>query len=417
MIEIIKSWLIYYGLNETLSLYLSNILCILGIIFICFIANWITERFFLKTLHSYIKKTKTKWDDILWEKGVFHRLASIIPIIVIHGFAQVFPKYEVLIKRISFSLMIFIFLLAFNKFLNAINHIYNTYEISKLRPIKGYLQVVGITVYAIGIIIIISVLINRSPLILLSGIGAATAVFMLIFQNSILGLVASIQLTSNDMIQIGDWIEMPKYNADGDVLEISLHTVKVQNWDKTITTIPTHALISDSFKNWRGMQKSGGRRIKRSIYIDMTSIQFCTDEMLERYKNIEYIRDYLEDKIKEIDTHNSVYNEDRSNVVNGRHLTNIGTFRIYIYNYLKNHPKVHKDMPLMVRQLQPTENGLPLEIYVFSNDTAWVNYEAVQSDIFDHILAVISKFDLRIYQRPTGHDLKISSSTNSSNSL
>ena len=196
-----------------------------------------------------------------------------------------------------------------------------------------------------------------------------------------------------------------------------MHTVKVQNWDKTITTIPTHALISDSFKNWRGMQKSGGRRIKRSIYIDMTSIQFCTDEMLERYKNIEYIRDYLEDKIKEIDTHNSVYNEDRSNAVNGRHLTNIGTFRIYIYNYLKNHPKVHKDMPLMVRQLQPTENGLPLEIYIFSNDTAWVNYEAVQSDIFDHILAVISKFDLRIYQRPAGHDLRISSSANSSNSL
>jgi len=228
----------------------------------------------------------------------------------------------------------------------------------------------------------------------------------LIFQNSILGLVASIQLTSNDMLQIGDWIEMPKYDANGDVIDISLHTVKVQNWDKTITTIPTHVLISDSFKNWRGMQESGARRIKRSIYIDMTSIKFCTEEMVERFKNIEYIRKYLENKSEEISTYNSVHNINDSTIVNGRHLTNIGTFRAYIEHYLKHHPKVHKGMTQMVRQLQSTENGLPIEIYIFTNDIAWVNYEAVQSDIFDHILSIIPEFDLRIYQSPTGHDFK-----------
>jgi len=247
---------------------------------------------------------------------------------------------------------------------------------------------------------------GRSPVILLSGIGAATAVFILIFQNSILGLVASIQLTSNDMLQIGDWITMPKYEADGDVIDISLHTIKVQNFDKTIITIPTHTLISDSFKNWRGMQESGGRRIKRSIHIDLTSINFCTEEMLNRFNEIEYIREYLNNKSKEIDNYNSIHNINDSNPVNGRHLTNIGIFRVYIENYLKNHSKVHKGMTQMVRQLQPTKNGLPIEIYIFTNDIAWVNYEAVQSDIFDHILAVVPEFYLRIYQEPTGHDLK-----------
>jgi len=406
LIEFIESWLIYYNLNRTLSLYLSNVISVIVIIFISLIVDLITKKFFLKALESYVRKTKNKWDDVILEKKVFERLARIAPVAVIHILAPVFPDYQIWIQRIAFSYILFIILLSLDKLLSAVTDIYKTYEVSKIRPIKGYLQVIGIIIYTIGIIIIISVLMGRSPVILLSGIGAATAVFILIFQNSILGLVASIQLTSNNMLQIGDWIEMPKYEANGDVIDISLHTVKVQNFDKTIITIPTHTLISDSFKNWRGMREAGGRRIKRSIHIDMTSIKFCTEEMLDKFKEIEYIRDYLNNKSQEIDSYNSMLNLTDFNLVNGRHLTNIGTFRIYIENYLKNHPKVHKDMTQMVRQLQPTENGLPIEIYIFTDNIAWVNYEAVQSDIFDHILAVIPEFYLRIYQGPTGHDLR-----------
>lgn len=406
MIEFIKSWLIYYGLHERLSIYLSNIIAIIFILFISFLFNLIVKKVLLKTLESYIRKTKTKWDDIIFDKKVFEILGRIAPAAVIYVFAPVFPNYQTLIERLTFSYIVFIILFALDKLLDAINSIYKTYEVSKVRPIRGYLQVIKITIYVIGTLVIISVLINRSPWILLSGIGAATAVFMLIFQNSILGLVASIQLTSNDMLQIGDWIEMPKYGADGDVIDVSLHTVKVQNFDKTIITIPTHALISDSFKNWRGMQESGARRIKRSIYIDMTSIKFCTEDMMERFKEIEHIRKYLEIKSKEIINYNNKHNINNSSPVNGRHLTNIGIFRIYVENYLKNHSKVHKGMTQMVRQLQPTENGLPIEIYIFTNDIEWINYETVQSDIFDHILAIIPEFDLRIFQSPTGHDLK-----------
>jgi len=406
LIEFIESWLIHYNLNRTLSLYLSNVISVIVIIFISLIVDLITKKFFLKALESYVRKTKNKWDDVILEKKVFERLARIAPVAVIHILAPVFPDYQIWIQRIAFSYILFIILLSLDRLLAAVNDIYKNYEVSKIRPIKGYLQVMGIIIYTIGIIIIISVLMGRSPVILLSGIGAATAVFILIFQNSILGLVASIQLTSNNMLQIGDWIEMPKYEANGDVIDISLHTVKVQNFDKTIITIPTHTLISDSFKNWRGMHEAGGRRIKRSIHIDMTSIKFCTEEMLDKFKQIEYIRDYLDNKSQEIDSYNSMLNLTDSNLVNGRHLTNIGTFRIYIEYYLKNHPKVHKGMTQMVRQLQPTENGLPIEIYIFTDNIAWVNYEAVQSDIFDHILAVIPEFYLRIYQGPTGHDLR-----------
>jgi len=231
------------------------------------------------------------------------------------------------------------------------------------------------------------------------------AVFLLIFKDSLLGLVAGVQLSSNDMIRLGDWIEMPKYGANGDVTDISLVTVKVENFDKTITTIPTYALISDSFKNWRGMTQSGGRRINRSVYIDTTSIGFCTDEMLEEFEKIEYLSDYIRSKRHEIVQYNLEKKIDTSNSVNGRHLTNIGVFRIYIESYLRNHPKIHKDMIQMVRQLPPGEHGLPLELYVFTNDTAWVTYENVQSDIFDHLLAVVPQFGLRIFQNPTGYDI------------
>ncbi|WP_330389711.1 mechanosensitive ion channel family protein [Cellulosilyticum sp. I15G10I2] len=400
----IEHLLVTHGVHERVVWYLSNVIAVMIVLIISLIVDLIVRKVLLRYIKSYAAKTKAKWDDVLVEKKVFERLARIVPIGIIHAFAPVFPAYEVWIQRIAFSFIVFIVLLAINRFLDAMNTIYLKYEISKIRPIKGYLQVVEIIAYVIGTIVIVSVLIDRSPWILLSGIGAATAVLLLIFQNSILGLVASIQISSNNMLQIGDWIEMPKYGADGDVLEISLHTVKVQNFDKTITTIPTHALISESFKNWRGMQEAGGRRIKRAVYIDVTSIKFCDEAMLERFEKIEYLKAYLQNKRKEIAAYNKIYDVNDPHIVNGRHLTNIGTFRMYIENYLRHHPKVSQDMIHIVRQLPPSENGLPIEIYAFTSEIAWENYESIQADLFDHILAIVPEFDLRIYQRPTGHD-------------
>ncbi|MEH7113776.1 mechanosensitive ion channel domain-containing protein, partial [Neobacillus niacini] len=286
------------------------------------------------------------------------------------------------------------------------NDIYQTFEISKIRPIKGYIQVVNIVVITVGIILLIADLIGKNPLIFLSGIGALSAVLLLVFKDSLLGLVAGIQLSANDMVRVGDWIEMPKYGADGDIIDISLNTVKVQNFDKTITTIPSYALISDSFINWRGMQTSGGRRIKRSLFIDTSSITFCTVEMIEKFKNIHYLSDYIVVREREIAEFNSKNDINRTNPVNGRALTNIGVFRAYISKYLQHHSGINQEMTLLVRQLAPTEHGMPLEIYAFSNDIRWAVYETIQADIFDHLFAVAKEFGLRLFQNPSGEDLK-----------
>ncbi|MBF4692555.1 mechanosensitive ion channel family protein [Fusibacter ferrireducens] len=406
MIEFVEKQLIAYGLNEKFTDVATNAVVAMMIALISICLYFIAKKVVLKIIENFIKKSKTKWDDILLKHKVFERLIHMIPAIVVHSFAPMFPSYQVIIQKIAFCYILVFFLLALDEFFNVIDDIYSHFEASKSRPIKGYLQVFKIISYIVGIIVVIGVVMDRSPLILLGSIGAASAVLLLIFQNSILGLVAGVQLSANDMIRLGDWIEMSKYGADGEVIEISLHTVKVQNWDKSITTIPSYALISESFINWKGMQESGSRRIKRAIYIDMTSIKFCDELMLDRYKKIEYLKPYLERKEKEILHYNESNSVDRSNIVNGRHLTNIGTLRVYIETYLKNHPKISKDMILMVRQLAPNEKGLPLEIYGFINDNAWVNYEAIQSDIFDHIFAIILEFDLRIFQNPTGNDLR-----------
>jgi len=302
--------------------------------------------------------------------------------------------------------MVIVGLLVFDSFLNSVIDIYRTFEFSHKRPIRGFVQGAKIILFILAGIVILGMIMGKSPVILLGGLGAMMAVIMLIFKDSILGFVAGIQLSANKMIHIGDWIEMPKYGADGDVIDVALTTVKVQNWDKTIVTIPTYALISDSMKNWRGMSESGGRRIKRAIYIDMSSVKFCTEQMLVKFKKIKYISEYVERKVEEIKGHNLAAGVDESELINGRHLTNIGTFRAYVAAYLRNHPKIHQEMTFLVRHLEPTPNGLPIQIYVFSNDQAWANYEAIQADIFDHILAVIPKFELRIFQNPTGADLQ-----------
>lgn len=404
--DLLEKWLIQMGIDATWSVYLANAIMVVIIIALSIIANFVAKRIVLKIITHYIKSNKVTWDNYLLERKVFHKLSHIVPAIIIYLAAALFPDYQLWIIKGVAIYMIVVVLLVINAFLNALHDIYTTFEISKARPIRGYIQVIKIITFTIGGILLISNLIGESPLILLSGLGALSAVILLIFKDSILGLVAGVQLTSNDMVRVGDWIEMPKYGADGDVIDISLNTVKVQNWDNTITTIPTYALISDSFKNWRGMQTSGGRRIKRSIFIDTSSIEICSPEMIEKFKKIHYLQDYIERKEAEIEQYNIDNNIDRSVKVNGRAMTNIGVFRTYIQNYLDHHPSIHKGMTCMVRQLQSGETGLPLEIYAFTNVTDWGVYEGIQADIFDHILAIAAEFGLRVFQSPTGYDLK-----------
>lgn len=397
-------WLASSGVGGTLAYYVANAIAVVFIILVSYTASLISKGVIMKTLVYYVENNRFKWDNILLKKRVFARLLRFVPAIVIYAFAGVFPQYHSVIQRFTLAYMVFLGMLTIAALLDAIEEIYQTYEVSKVKPITSILQVIKIFIYIIGAIWLVATVINRSPLILLSGIGALTAVLTLVFKDSLLGFVAGIQLAANDMVRIGDWIEMPKYGADGDVINISLNTVKVQNWDRTITTIPTYALISDSFKNWRGMQNAGGRRIKRCIYIDTASVKFCTSEMLEKYKKIQFITEYIQAKEQEIERYNKENRVDPSHLVNGRRLTNIGTFRAYLQEYLKHHPGIHSGMTQMVRHLPPGEYGLPIEIYAFTNDTAWVKYESIQADIFDHIMAAVPHFDLRIFQNPTGHD-------------
>jgi len=317
-----------------------------------------------------------------------------------------YPALGDIVTRLALIYIIIVLLLAIDSFINALHQIYLTTPVSEGRPINGYVQVVKIIIYFVAIILIIASLTKESPNKLLTGLGAMAAVLLLVFKDTILGFVASIQLSANKMVKPGDWITMPSHNADGTVLDISLNTVKVQNWDKTIATIPTYALVSDSFRNWKGMEESGGRRIKRSINIDMNSVRFVDDEMAEKFKKIQVLKDYVVNREEEIMKYNEENKIDGSILVNGRRMTNLGTFRKYVEEYLLHHPKIHNDMTFLVRQLQPDERGLPIEIYVFSNDQEWANYEAIQSDIFDHILAVIPQFELRVFQNPSGRDFQ-----------
>ncbi|MCP4612643.1 MAG: mechanosensitive ion channel [Planctomycetes bacterium] len=408
--DIIKDWLIRLGLGEETAVFGVRVLAIVIMLGVACIAYIIAKRFLLRVVKSLVERSKTIWDDILLEQKVFNRFSYFAPALVIYWMAPfVLSGSSAAIATLELAAkiyMVIVGLLVFDSFLNAVVDIYRTFEFSQKKPIRGFVQGAKIILFFLGGIFILAMIMGKSPVIVLGGLGAMMAVFMLIFKDSVLGFVAGIQLSANRMIHIGDWIEMPKYGADGSVIDVALTTVKVQNWDKTIATIPTYALISDSFKNWRGMSESGGRRIKRAIYIDMSSVKFCTEEMLQKFKKFKYISEYIEKKVEEIKEHNLAAGVDESELVNGRHLTNIGTFRAYVAAYLRNHPKIHQEMTFLVRHLEPTPNGLPIQIYVFSNDQAWANYEAIQADIFDHILAVIPKFELRIFQNPTGADLQ-----------
>ncbi len=406
----LSEWFEKIGLDPDTIKWLNPTFGIIVIIILALIADVIARKVLLQFLKRLAKKTKTNWDDVLLEKKVFNRLAHIIPALVIYySIDFVLVDYlQILdfIKNTVHIYLVLMVLMAIDAFINSLHQIYTQLPLSKDRPISGYVQVIKIIVYFVAVILVLSILLGKEPTVLLTGLGAMAAVLMLVFKDTILGFVASIQLSANDMVRIGDWITMPSHKTDGDVIEITLNTVKVQNFDKTISTIPTYALVSDSFVNWRGMEESGGRRIKRYIQIDMRSVKFCTTEMISKFRKIQYLNKYIEGKENELNEYNQKNNIDDSVRVNGRRMTNLGTFRKYLEEYLRHHPKIHDDMTFLVRQLQPNEKGIPLEIYVFSNDQAWANYEGIQADIFDHILAVIPEFELSVYQNPSGEDFR-----------
>ena len=403
--------LVDWGLSKDVAEMTVGASVVLLVIISALVVNFLAKRILLRLVYRVTEKSKTTWDDTLRDRKVFERISHLAPAVVIHLSAYLmFPTQESLreiIQRITLSYMFVVVALVITALLDATVEIYRKYDASRRHPIKAYFQVVAILVYIITAILVIATLLNKSAWGLFSGLGALTAILMLVFRDSILGFAASIQLVANKMVQIGDWIEMPKYDADGDVIDVSLATIKVQNWDKTITTIPTYALISDSFKNWRAMPESGGRRIKRSICINMHSITFCNKEMIERFKTFELIKDYVTKRELEITTSNKDNSIDTSALINGRRMSNIGCFRAYIEAYLREQKGLNKKMTFLVRQLTPSEVGLPIEIYVFSSDTRWVQYEALQADIFDHILASARLFDLEIFQSPSGSDFRL----------
>lgn len=384
-------------------------LYVLGIILIAYLSYFLTRKFILRGITKLIHRSSTKFDDLVVNDKLLKRLAIIIPVVVVYNLIDFIPDIpstlsDFINNQLFPAIYIFILMLIIASFLSSLNRMYTHSQIGKRKPIKGYIQVLTIVLYIVGTIIIISYMFKRDPTVLLGGLGALTAVLLLVFRDTILSFVASLQISSNDLVQIGDWIEVPPFGADGDVIDIALHTIQVQNWDKTITVIPTHKLIDVSFKNWRGMQQAGGRRIKRALYIDQSSVKFCTAEMLQRYEKIHLLSQYIKEKMEDISVYNKKHGLSDDDIINRRELTNIGTFRIYVENYLKEHEKVHHGLTCMVRQLAPTEHGLPIELYVFINDTAWINYEKIQADIFDHLLAIIPEFELRIFQDPTGSD-------------
>ena len=362
----------------------------------------------LRLLHRGVAAVREDWDAVFARHRVFRRLAGLPSVLVAYGMAPaVLAPYPEAALVTTSALQIYLTILVvllLDAALDAALDIYESYEIARAKPLKGFVQVLTILVYFVGAILVLSTLLGKSPVYLLSGLTALTAILILVFRDAILGFVAGIQLTANKLVATGDWIEMPKYGADGTITDVALTTVQVQNWDKTVTTVPTYALISESFKNWRGMAESGGRRIKRSLYIDLNTVCFCDEETLERFRRIQYISEYIERKKEEVERFNDERQTDAASLANGRRLTNLGTFRAYVEAYLRDHPMVNEDMTLLVRHLQPGEFGLPIEIYAFCKDKVWANYEAVQADIFDHILAVVPVFDLRVFQRPAGRD-------------
>lgn len=387
--NILKAWLQQIGVAEGNLPLLQRIILIIAIVLIAYLIHMVCRKILMPVVQKLTSKTQFTWDDYLLSETMMHKAFQLIPPIVVYALIPfAFADTPVLLNFILKICWVYITIVAMRlifAFLSTLYTISSEHEKLKNHSMKGFYQMLKLVVICVGTIIIVSTFIDKDPIAILTGLGAGTAILMLVFQDTIKGLVAGIQLTANDMVRPGDWITMPKYGADGDVMEVSLTTVKVRNWDKTITTVPPYALVNDSFQNWRGMFDIGGRRVKRSINIDMHSVRFCTKKELENYKKQAWMEGFEN---------------------TGKEEVNLHIFRHYLDYYLRHHPKVNQDMIILVRQLQPTAQGMPIELYFFSANTMWVKYEALQAEVFDHVLATVHQFDLRVFQSPTGHDLQ-----------
>jgi len=384
----------------------ASALKIIGVLLLSIIAYIIAYRVVARSLVGLAGRTDTTFDDIFIKCVKPRRLSLFAPVIIIFVFAWVIPDKQVenIVRRSMLFLILWLSVLTFNAVLNALNEIYESRRDFSGAAIKGYLDLVKLFAFAVGIILSIALITGESPIALLAGLGAITAVLLLIFRDTILALVASVQISANDLVKEGDWLEVPAFDADGDVIDINLHQIKIQNFDKTISTVPTHKLMEVSYKNWRGMSESGGRRIKRAINIDISSVRFCDDEMIERFREIDLIRDRLDERLAKLD--GAKEGEKESNPVNNPRLTNLSIYRTYIEVYLRSHPSINNNMTGLVRQLDPGPTGLPIEVYVFTNTTDWIAYENIQANIIDHLLAIAPEFDLCIFQEPSGSDFQ-----------
>ncbi|WP_452602621.1 mechanosensitive ion channel family protein [Pontimicrobium sp. MEBiC06410] len=398
-------YLISIEVSKTIATYLNMLALLLALLIIVFIVDFIVRRLLINVFSNFAARTKSNFDDILVKNKVPRNIAHIIPLIIaLEATPTVFVDFPFIEGKIEKAFKVFGIILTLwiaRSLLNSLKDFFKTIPRLKDKPVDSYIQVFMIFVWIAGFILAFAIVTDMSVWKFMTGLGAISAVIILVFKDTILGFVASIQVSINDMVRIGDWITFEKYGADGDVTEINLATVKVQNFDKTITTIPTYALISDSFKNWRGMTNSDGRRIKRAIIIKQSSIKYLTPEAIESLRKISLITEYLNSQQNKINDYNTLNNIDKKLLINGRNLTNIGVFRKYIDSYINEHSGINKDMMIMVRQLPPTSQGIPLEIYAFSSDKRWANYEYIMADIFDHILAAVSYFDLEVFELPS----------------
>ncbi len=370
----------------------------------------IVRHYILRYLEGVARESRHAWDHALFDARLPQRLAWGVPLLIWQLGADLVPYVPpdllLVAKRVILATMVIVLVRAFSALLDGVNRIYVLRPRSAERPIKGFLQVASVVAHLAAVILIVAILMDRSPVLFLSGLGAMTAVLLLIFRDTLLSLVAGIQITTNDLLRVGDWIEMPQFQADGDVVDIALNSVTVQNWDRTLTVIPTHKFLEHSFKNWRGMTESRGRRIKRAVHIDQSTIRYLTDDEVARFGQWELLRDYIRNKREEVETFNREHPAADGVVPHVRRLTNVGTFRAYLIEYLRAHAQLRQDMILLVRQLAPGPQGLPIELYVFTSDISWVGHEGIQADIFDHVLATVPEFGLRVYQQPGGADIQ-----------
>lgn len=398
------------NISETPAEMLATAMVFTGVLLGVMLITFIVRKTLLRLVTIWIQNSKYRWDDPLANNRLLTKVSWIVPVslfsLAIDTFLDPTTTTYLLAKRGVTAAFVIVAVLSLNALLSSINDIHRILRKHKGSTLQGYTDAGKIVTFALGAIFLISIFTGKSPWGILSVLGGLTAVTMLMFKDTILGFVASVQLTSTDMVRIGDWIEMPQYGADGDVIEMAINCIRIQNWDKTVTTIPTYALVESSFKNWRGMSESGGRRIKRSFSIDVSSIRFCTDRELEKFGRYTLISEYIQARQADILAYNRQHDFDEKCLVNGRRQTNIGIFRAYVIAYLKANPNIHDKMTFLVRQLAPTDHGLPLEIYVFSKDQAWAGYESIQADLFDHLLAAVPEFNLRIFQQPSGYDMR-----------